>query len=192
MNGLSTGAKKTSAVKAMNTAAIAEATGMSWAQWCKTLDAAEGKSLSHNEIVRAARRVKPITGWWAQGVAVAYEQHIGRRKPGQVSDGTYSASASRTVVGATGDVFEKWCTFASSRHECAGTNFADEASTSHTPKRSYWRRNCEDGSKAVISVEGKANGRTLVVVEHQKLKSESKLAKTKAAWVKTIAACFDE
>jgi hypothetical protein len=186
-------AKLSSPVKAMNTAAIAEATGLSWDMWCKKLDAAGATSLTHAEIVAVARRIKPdVSGWWAQGIAVAYEQHIGRRKPGQMNDGTYSASATRTLTTTRGDAFQQWSSFAAEFAAVGDLKFKGPASTSETPKRSYWRRSCEDGSKAVIGFESKANGRVLVAVEHLKLKSRASLAATKAAWVKALARCFDE
>jgi hypothetical protein len=186
-------AKPASPVKAMNTAAIAEATGLSWDMWCKKLDAAGAMALKHAEIVAVAQRIEPdISGWWAQGIAVAYEQHIGRRKPGQMSDGTYSASATRTLTTTRGDAFDQWCTFANKLAAAGNLKFKGPASTSETPKRSYWRRSCEDGSKAVIGFESKASGRVLVAVEHQKLKSRASLAATKAAWVKALAQCFDD
>ncbi len=183
---------KSSTVKAMNTAAIAEATGMSWAIWCKKLDAVDGKSLSHGEIAKAAQRIKPVSGWWAQGVAVAYEQHIGRRKPGQLSDGSYSASATRTVIASREEAFEKWRAFATTIDGIGGASFSGEPIASHTPKRSYWKCSCANGTKVIISFENKPNGRTLIAVEHQKLKTETSLAKTKIAWVKTLAVCLEK
>ncbi len=191
-NAAVTRVKKSPQVRAMNTLAIAEGTGTSWAVWCKKLDAANAKSLSHGEIVEAAQRIKPVSGWWAQGIAVAYEQHIGRRKPGQMSDGTYSASASRTVVSGRDAAFETWSAFASKMRSIGSIDFSDAASVSHTPKRSYWKRKCQDGSKVVIGFEDKPNGRALIAVEHQKLKTETNLAATKSAWVKALAECFAE
>ncbi len=177
-------------VKGMNTNAIAEATGMTWATWCKNLDAVDGKSLSHAEIVKAARRIKPVTGWWAQGIAVAYEQHIGRRKPGQLGDGSYSASATRTVIASREEAFERWNDFAATMSAIGGSTFSGESIVSHTPKRSYWKRLCSNGSKAIVSFEDRPNERVLIAVEHQKLKTETTLAKTKVAWVATLADCF--
>jgi hypothetical protein len=184
--------KKPPQVKAINTQAIAEGTGTSWAVWCKKLDAENAKSLSHGEIVKVAQRIKPVSGWWAQGIAVAYEQHIGRRKPGQMSDGTYSASASRTVEFGRNEAFQKWDAFASEMRSIGGTGFLGTASVSQTPKRSYWKQKCEDGSKVIIGIEEKPNGRALIAVEHQKLKTEPSLATIKSAWVKALAECFEK
>lgn len=91
---------KNTTIRPVNTQAIEQATGASWQEWCAFLDESGAAQLDHNAIVRKARKFKQISGWWAQSVAVAYEQHIGRRKPGQRSDGLFNASASRTIVGS--------------------------------------------------------------------------------------------
>lgn len=82
-------------VKPVNTQAIEAATDTSWQEWCGFLEDAGAEALDHNAIVKKAGAFKPISGWWAQSVAVAYEQHIGRHQPGQTSDGLFAASVSR-------------------------------------------------------------------------------------------------
>lgn len=87
--------------KGSNIPAIERATGRSWADWVALIDAAGGRELPHPDIARVTHGVLDgvidSSGWWAQGVAIAYEQHIGRRLPGQSPDGTFQASASRTL-----------------------------------------------------------------------------------------------
>ena len=59
------------------------------------------EQLSHHEIASALiteldGKVDNL-GWWAQATAVAYEQYVGRRVPGQRPDGTFQTSVSRST-----------------------------------------------------------------------------------------------
>ncbi|WP_244303233.1 hypothetical protein [Leucobacter coleopterorum] len=80
---------------------IERATGRDWADWVRIFEAADAKSKPHSEIAIIARAEVPETlynpDWWAQAVAIAYEQHAGLRVPGQSSSGTFRVSASRTL-----------------------------------------------------------------------------------------------
>ena len=49
--------------------------------------------------MREAHDVEP---WWAQGVTVGYERITGIRLPGQMPDGTFTVSRSRTLSGDIG------------------------------------------------------------------------------------------
>lgn len=65
--------------------------GISWDEWIQFLE--PHRQLDHSAM--AAVVLERILGegaskspeWWAQGVTVAYEQHIGRRQVGQRCDG---------------------------------------------------------------------------------------------------------
>lgn len=71
-------------------------TGKSMAEWLALLD--NPHNMPHKEM--AAFFVQQgVSAWWAQGLTVAIEQHIGRRVVGQTCTGTWSASVSKTVPG---------------------------------------------------------------------------------------------
>ncbi|MGI9434534.1 MAG: hypothetical protein ACR2Q4_06875 [Geminicoccaceae bacterium] len=171
-----------SIVKPINTKAIEKATGASWKEWCAFLDDAETADMDHNAIVKKARAFKPISGWWAQSVAAAYEQYIGRRKPGQSSDGLFSASISRTLVMAQQPAFESWCTFAANLSKIDKQSIAGPPTTSTTPKRSYWRCKFKDGSNASICFEMKSAEKSVARIEHNRLGKELAIAEKKNAW----------
>lgn len=179
-------------VNSISTKAIQEATNTSWKEWCSLFDVAGGAALSHSEIVKLAMHSKPISHWWAQSVAVAYEQHIGRRKPGQKSDGLFSASVSRTIKGSRETVHQAWCDFASKLTSIDGDKIVHPASTSATPKRLYWRCNLSDTSAAVVGIEDKAGSKVVIGVQHNKLKREAQIADKKRAWSSLIAECFGD
>ena len=78
-------------------AAIKNATGKDWDEWRAILDAWGAADRNHTEIARYVATEHNVPDWWAQGVTVGYERMIGRREAGQRNDGSYSASASKTV-----------------------------------------------------------------------------------------------
>jgi hypothetical protein len=78
--------------------AVARATGRDWATWFAALDDEGAHDLDHPVLVRLLdERFELASGWWQQTVAVAWEQHVGRRRPGQVADGTWQLGVRRTV-----------------------------------------------------------------------------------------------
>ena len=66
-------------VKPTNTSAITKATNRPWDDWVAALDAAGAREMNHGDIAKQALKLMPEPveqkGWWAQGVAIAYEQH---------------------------------------------------------------------------------------------------------------------
>ncbi len=177
-------------VKAANTDAIAAATGLEWSEWTRALGEMDAGNLDHNAIVACARQIKPISGWWAQSVAVAFEQDIGRRLPGQKSDGSFSASVSRTVPGQAADAFAQWCEFASSNAGKQEPAFAAGPKTSQTLTWYYWRAKYVDGSAVVLNMQDTNSGKTRIAVEHAKLVHPADIKARKDSWAKLLSACF--
>ena len=89
-------------VKPTNTSAIAKATNRPWDKWITALDAAGARKMNHRDIAKQALKLMPESvaqkEWWAQGVAIAYEQHAGLRIPGQSSDGDFRTSTTKTYA----------------------------------------------------------------------------------------------
>ncbi|MEU3736247.1 hypothetical protein AB0E78_04095 [Streptomyces sp. NPDC032198] len=75
--------------------ALREATGKTWTQWFALLDAWDGTSHNHTEVARHIREEHGTDGWYAQSVAVGYEQERGLREAGQSSTGRRWPSATR-------------------------------------------------------------------------------------------------
>ena len=76
---------------------IRENTGRGWDDWVAVIDAGPGRQASHTTIAAWLVEVHGVDGWWAQGVTVGYERITGRRLPGQMKDGTFSVSRSKTL-----------------------------------------------------------------------------------------------
>ncbi|WP_062076571.1 hypothetical protein [Demequina globuliformis] len=77
-------------------ARVTEATGTGWDAWVARLDAGPGRDATHTEIATWINSNSDIGGWWAQTVTVGYERITGMRLPGQMPDGTFTVSRSRT------------------------------------------------------------------------------------------------
>ena len=109
--------------------AIERATGTSWPDWRRIMADGGAADADHAGLARIApaamgERVEN-PGWWAQSVAVAYEQDTGRRVKGQVADGTFQVSATRTLPGTMDEVFEAWLARAQELTEIDGTEIVD-------------------------------------------------------------------
>ena len=77
--------------------AVVRATGRSRNDWHDLLSTAGAHDGSPSRIAAWLVAEHGVDGWWAQGITVGYEQHTGRRKPGQRADGRFEASVSRRI-----------------------------------------------------------------------------------------------
>lgn len=158
--------------------AVRERTGRGWDEWFTLLDSWGATKLSHAEI---ARRIVTECGtdeWWAQSVTVGYEQARNMRKPGQVSDGTFAASASKTIgVGAAN-------AFAAFSDETQRAKWLPDValvpSTVNPPKS--FRAVCEDGTRVSVWITEKGERKSAISLQHEKLGEAQIAAEKKAFW----------
>lgn len=170
------------ATKPIDTDAISKGTARSWDDWLAWLSGIGAEDLSHAEIARRIVATGDASSWWAQSITVAWEQHIGRRRPGQRASGTFEVSATRTVPGETAALFEKLLARLSGVRAFGDVAIDGEPRTSVTPKRSYWRAKLADGTALQFSLEQKTPDRVLVAITHEKLASEADIPRWRAIW----------
>jgi hypothetical protein len=160
--------------KPSNLSSIETATGKIWTEWVQWLNEAGAGDMAHSEIatlVHGALEGKvDSSGWWAQGVTVAYEQHIGRRAPGQRNDGSYEVSVTKLIPGSRQDVFALWMEAYDHTTEFDGKT-VENIRTRITPVRSYWRCDFMDGSRLSIAAEQRTPGKAQLSATHTKLYS---------------------
>lgn len=174
-------------VKPIATATIEKGTGKPWEYWLARLTKASAAELSHTDIAKLLEQEWNVPGWWAQTITVAFEQHIGRRIPGQTSSGRYELSVSRVVAGTPDALREAWANSARQRKRLAGRKPIDQPSTSGTSKRLYWRCKLDDNSNVTVSFEPKGSGKALISLAHasaRKLDAD----KLKSRWAGMIEA----
>lgn len=178
--------------KATSIPAIERAFGRSWAEWLEIFAQAGAAKLPHPEIARIALEALPETDtdqnrhWWAQGVAIAFEQHVGLRVPGQSSTGDFRVSASRTMSCDRDEAIERWIArFAGSPHL---GHEAGSVRQSRTEKRTFWRANLEGAGKLEVGAEAKPDGRALVSISQTGLTGPDVIEEWRAHW----KACLGE
>lgn len=172
--------------KPVNTAAIEKSTGKSWQQWVDELDAAGARQLNHTELARLVNTMlgdMESQGWWAQGVTVAYEQHIGRRVPGQLADGKFEIATSKTIPRSRDKLFSQVVEWFESQTKLNSQEFSNPRS-SQTPKRSNWRCDFSGGSKFAATVEGD-EAKAKLVLSHTAIPTKKEADNWKAYWQET-------
>ena len=86
-------------------AAVRQATGRSWSDWFRILDAYGGRDRGHREMARYLLEKRGASPWWSQTITVRYELERGLRDVGQRGK-TFEVSVSRTVRAAPEEAFE--------------------------------------------------------------------------------------
>jgi hypothetical protein len=169
--------------KPINTDSIAKATGKSWERWVREIDTAGGRTMSHTELARKLYEELDGKvdnhGWWAQGITVAYEQHIGKRIPGQLANGLFEIAVSKSVPFDKATMFGKLAAWLAEHKEFDG-QAPTKQRVSETPKRSNWRCDFADGSKFAATVEGA--GSTKIVLSHTAVPTQKDAVKWKEYW----------
>ena len=173
-------------VKSSNTASIASATGRPWDEWVEVLERAGARELGHTAIARLTLAHMPDSveraEWWAQGTAIAYEQHAGLRVPGQSCSGDFQTSASRTVAGDKDTALQAWMAVVAGRDEFGGVPVEAEPSTSSSEKWRYWRAPLADGTRVTVNFSDKAGGKASVGLAHTKLDSAEAIEFWRPVW----------
>ncbi|MFO7545859.1 MAG: hypothetical protein R6W77_10225 [Trueperaceae bacterium] len=181
-------------VKASRIGPIERATNRAWDWWLAFMERIDAKSLDHHEI--ALKVFEELDGaieshaWWAQAVTVAYEQHIGRRLPGQRPDGTFQTSVSKSTDLGMQELMNAWVEFA--KADPTVTNMiADEPRVSGTEKRITWRVRAADGSSIVVTSEPKKNGTATIVATQTGLPSFDRNLDAKELWAGVVGRFLD-
>lgn len=175
--------------KPANIEAIERATGRNWDEWLRSLEAAGAKDLDHKDL---ATRVEAELagkvdnpGWWAQSLTVAYEQHVGRRVPGQAQDGTFQTSVSKSTALAMEELMDSWTAFAASDEEVLSL-VSGVPRVSGTDKRMNWRVKGEDGSGVQVTSEPKKTGAASLIVTLTGLPTFERSQEARASWADIV------
>jgi len=115
-------------------------------------------------------------------IAVTYEQHIGRRVPGQRGDRSFSISACRTLSGSLDDSLARWAEAVGRPDEISGVAIERGPETSESEKWRYWRCTLADGSRVAVNISLKAPDKPVISVQHEQLKSEDLGEQWRAYW----------
>ncbi|MCP2265775.1 hypothetical protein APR03_003133 [Promicromonospora thailandica] len=171
--------------------AVERATGRGWEEWLAFFGRIGAADLSHHEIATAVLGELDGTGlenpaWWAQSAAVAYEQHIGRRIPGQRPDGTFQTSVSKATSLPMAALMDAWTAFAAADDDVRGLVSADPR-VSGTDKRITWRAKGHDGESVVVISEPKKDGAASLVVQHLGAATPERNDEARELWRAVVA-----
>ncbi|MGY1650738.1 hypothetical protein [Geodermatophilus sp. SYSU D01119] len=146
---------------------IERTTGRTWDEWLTFMDGIGAPGLDHGpialEVYEELGDGFAQRGWWTQSVTVAYEHHIGRRVPGQRSDGTFQISVSRVTPLPVTGLMERWRTSADGDAAVQGIVAGGDLEVSGTDRRITWRTRATDGSSVVVTSEPEKNGTASLV-----------------------------
>jgi len=165
--------------------AVERATGTSWDEWLEYLTRIGAPEMTHHEIASAV--LGELDGtvdnprWWAQSATVAYEQHIGRRVPGQRPDGTFQTSVSKSTKLGMEALMKAWTDFATGNPDVDGL-IEGEVRVSGTDKRITWRAKAREAESVIVISEPKKDGTTSLVVQHMGSPTPERNDEVKETW----------
>jgi len=174
-------------VQAISHEAIANATGKSWDEWLAFYEQMGAESVSHKEIAKRTVEEGGVSGWWAQTLTVAYEQHIGRRVPGQDCDGEYSVSVSKTLAGDMDAALQWWLNAVEGLEAFSSIAITSGPAVNKTDNWRYWRADLADGSRVNVNIYEKAARKSSLGIQHEKLESADQIEHWRAYWKQFIA-----
>jgi hypothetical protein len=167
-----------SALSGMADATIKANTGRTWEQWVSTLDRSNAATMPHGKIAALVASDDNVDGWWAQSVTVGYERIKGLRAIGQRRDGTYEANKSKTFNVPIETLFDAWAN-ARVRKRWLDRGVG-KVRTATAPKS--MRLDGEDGSIVVVLFTAKGRSKSVVAIQHTKVRDRETAQRLKEYW----------
>ena len=174
--------------KPINTDAIEIVTGRPWVAWIEYIDDNDGREMPHAKLSKfiAGSLANEVDNpeWWAQSITVAYEQHIGRRIPGQLANGLFELAISKSIAKPRSVLFGEITKWFDTKSELNGQSPLKPRST-ETPKRSNWRCSFLDKSTFAATVED-SGSKSKLVLSHTNVPTLHEAEEWKQYW-RTVA-----
>jgi uncharacterized protein YndB with AHSA1/START domain len=158
--------------------AVLRATGRAWDEWLKVLDRAGAKAMPHKEIALMLSRKFSVPNWWSQMVTVGYEQARGLRDVHQRASG-FAANASKTVGTTVARLYDAWNDPATRARWLADAPVEVRRSTDGKSMRMSWTIG---DSSVDVGFFAKGGDKSMVQVEHGKLKDTAEVLRQKKFW----------
>ena len=173
--------------KPSNITGIEKTTNRTWEEWLTFFESIQADQLDHPTIAKHAydqlMNIEDINaGWWAQSITVAYEQHIGRRAPGQSGEGDFQVSVSRTIDGTMDLAMQRWIGLTANLVEFNSCPIVNAPRTSTTDKWRHWRVDLEDTTRVTASAQQKSDHKAILTVTHTKLTSHQQVEHWRSFW----------
>lgn len=157
---------------------VRRATGRSRDEWFALLDAWGAPGRPYPETAEWLTGVHGIGAWWAQKLIVEYQQTRGLRAPGVRPDGTFTATASKTLAVPTERAFEAFVDAGLRKLWLPGVSMKLRSSQPGRSARFDW----EDGVTRVNVQIAAGQFKCQAAVEHTCLPNAETTERTKAFW----------
>jgi hypothetical protein len=168
----------------MSDAALKAKTGCAWDKWVYVLDKAKAYEWPHGKIAEYVHTKYKVGPWWGQTVTVGYERIKGLRAKGQLRDGRFQASKSKTVALPLTRLYRAF-----SQKATRARWLPDVAPTIRSATRDKsMRMNWPDGTSVEIGFLSKGRGKSQVAVQHGKLPDQASAVRMKEFWGERLAA----
>jgi hypothetical protein len=157
--------------------AVVDRTGRPRQEWFALLDDAGATGWDHPRIAAWLVEEHDVDGWWAQGLTVAYEQARGMRQPGQRPDGSYEASASKTIGGSVDDLFPHLADAGLRAAWLTGLWQQTGVTAGKTVRLAG-----DDGTRVLLAVTAAGKGKVRVTATHSRLPDADARDRAKTFW----------
>ena len=157
---------------------VRRATGRDRDEWFTVLDIWGTLGRPYREIAEWLTEEHGISNWWAQKLIVEYQQARGLRAPGVRPDGTFTATASKTLAVPGERAFEAFVDAKLRERWLPGAVMHERTSQPGRSARFDW----EDGVTRVNVNITACEGKSQAAVEHERLPDAETAERTKAFW----------
>lgn len=161
-------------------ATVRSGTGRGWDDWFRLLDAKGATAMTHRDIARLLVAEHEISGWWSQNVTVGYERARGLRAVHQTSRG-FEVSVSKTIAASAADI---WRSF---DRPAIRSRWLEPRILRARPAKGERGRSARydvlpDGTRLVVTLDPRGEGRTAVTLTNERLAGPDAIAGARSAW----------
>lgn len=168
----------------LDDALVIARTGRAWADWFQLLADWGAGERSHTEIAKYLNLELGVAAWWSQNITVEFERATGRRRVGQRADGTFVATASKTIGVPAEVAFEAFADEARRAAWLADLPLRLRGTRPFRTVRFDW----ESGpSRVVATIDAKGEARCVVALEHERLADAEEVHRRQALWRDRLA-----
>jgi uncharacterized protein YndB with AHSA1/START domain len=167
----------------MGDAAVHKATGKTWEEWLRVLDKAGCKKMTHKEIVAHLSEEHGVGSWWRQMVTVGYERARGLRQKHEVVDG-FRVGRSKTMTAPVEMLFAAWKDKKRRGKWLEDADFTIRTAIENKTLRITW---IDGVTRLEVQFTPKGAEKSVVAVEHSRLKNEKEAAQKKEYWGRQLS-----
>lgn len=172
--------KTTDKLNGVSGEAVKAKTGKDWAEWIAVLDKAGAQAMTHPQIAAYLHSEHGVPGWWTQMVTGGYEKARKGRRKGEMPDG-FQIGANKTVALSAAAVFKHWHTSKARARWLRDDALTITTQTAGRSIRAKW-----GVSRVSVYFWPKGEAKTLISIEHSKLKNAREAAKMKKYWAEAL------